>query len=150
LDDLVPPVHRYLSSLATRNLTSLFAVVFALRATKIALRTDRQHRPQSFGLPGSLAERYDAHEHGDARGGAVTSLVERPRAPDLAPQRERSLELDPDLRPRLGALLGVFVAPALATRLTAVLTRLESYKFQTQPDTAMVMARLVQETSLLI
>jgi hypothetical protein len=34
MDDLVPPVHRYLSSLATRNLTSLFAVVFALRATR--------------------------------------------------------------------------------------------------------------------
>src|SRR5206468_1035626 len=30
-------------------------------------------------------------------------LVEPPRAPDLALQRERSLELDPDLRPRLGA-----------------------------------------------
>jgi len=31
----------------------------------------------------------------------------------------------------------------------AVLTRLESYKFQTQPDTAAVMARLVRETGLL-
>jgi len=31
----------------------------------------------------------------------------------------------------------------------AVLTRLESYKFQTQPDTALVMARLVRETGLL-
>src|SRR5437870_1396102 len=29
------------------------------------------------------------------------SLVEPPRAPDLAPQRERPPELDPDLRPRL-------------------------------------------------
>ena len=31
----------------------------------------------------------------------------------------------------------------------AVLTRLESYKFQTQPDTALIMARLVRETGLL-
>ncbi len=30
-------------------------------------------------------------------------LVEPPRAPDLAPQRERLPELDPDLRPRLRA-----------------------------------------------
>ena len=35
--------------------------------------------------------------------GAVTSLVEPARAPDLAPQRERPRELDPDLRPRLHA-----------------------------------------------
>ena len=56
---------------------------------------------QSFGLPGSLAERYDAHQHGDARGGAVTSLVEPPRAPNLAPERERPPELDPDHGPRL-------------------------------------------------
>ena len=33
----------------------------------------------------------------------VTNLVEPPRAPDLAPQRKRSLELDADLRPRLCA-----------------------------------------------
>src|SRR6266566_9759459 len=39
--------------------------------------------------------------------GAVTSLVEPAGAPDLASQRERSLELDPDLRPRLGAPAGV-------------------------------------------
>src|SRR2546428_12390968 len=32
------------------------------------------------------------------------SLVKPSRAPDLAPQRERSLELDSDLRPRLHAL----------------------------------------------
>ena len=31
------------------------------------------------------------------------SLVEQPRAPNLAPKRERSFELDPDLRPRLCA-----------------------------------------------
>src|SRR5437867_7868669 len=34
-------------------------------------------------------------------------LVEPPRAPDLAPQRERPPELNPDLRPRLGAPLRV-------------------------------------------
>ena len=30
-------------------------------------------------------------------------LVEPPRAPDLDPERERLLELGPELRPRLGA-----------------------------------------------
>src|SRR5437899_3210909 len=35
--------------------------------------------------------------------GSVTSLVEPPRAPDLTPQRERLLELDADVLPRLRA-----------------------------------------------
>ena len=35
--------------------------------------------------------------------GAVTSLVEPARAPDLTPQRERPLELDTDHSPRLRA-----------------------------------------------
>ena len=34
MDDLVPPVHRYLHSLATRNLTSLFRRRLRLRATR--------------------------------------------------------------------------------------------------------------------
>jgi hypothetical protein len=34
---------------------------------------------------------------------ARVDAVEPPRAPDLAPQRERLLELDSDLRPRLRA-----------------------------------------------
>jgi hypothetical protein len=39
--------------------------------------------------------------------GAVTSLVEPTRAPNLAPQRERPSELDPDHGPRLRAPTGV-------------------------------------------
>jgi hypothetical protein len=53
---------------------------------------------------GSLVERHDAHQHRAACvEGAVTSLVEPPRAPDLAPQRERACEFAPHLRPRLCA-----------------------------------------------
>jgi len=39
--------------------------------------------------------------------GRYEVLVEPPRAPDLAPQRERSLERDSDLRPRLRAPMRV-------------------------------------------
>jgi hypothetical protein len=69
---------------------------------------------QSHGTPrwrmagGSLAERDDAHQHGAAhhkRPTAVVShsLIEPAGARDLAPQRERPPELDPDHGPRFRA-----------------------------------------------
>src|SRR5262249_32634881 len=41
------------------------------------------------------------------RRSATSTLVEPPHAPDLAPQRERLPELDPDHRPRLRGPAGV-------------------------------------------
>jgi hypothetical protein len=73
--------------------------------------SENDHEPEPH-ADGSLAERHDAHQHGAARArhpdavafdaaGALRGLIEPPRAPDLAAKRERSPELDADLRPRL-------------------------------------------------